>query len=579
MGTAEIIDGGPDGRYTIRLDFGESERIALIDAFTQAVAQLDIKIATSELAMAEADAREQAQLDTLKLYADQYAFASQQDPPDLPTMDGLLFVYTEGLKQLRNIQTGNAPIRIADRKLRDGKAAYVKQIAYYNAVDALEERQAWCCDFTEDAGFYVATVDIPGENNLILIAPGGREPNASDGELAARELMSPSQAYFNAAILPGWQKDKPTYRWGTVTFLDEETDLASVDLFDSTSSAQGLSVNQSPSLNGIPVQYMGCNAKVFKVGDRVVVQFANQNWEDPRVIGFVDTPRGCPPEFVPAAFTGNEGVGNGRPFSKDYKSYWINGWKPVTYSVQEGALPAGITLDPLTGVMSGTSTETGPHPGIVLRCTDKAEKYDDTFPFGFDVTPPFLELDCGTSFVHANAHTNVTQSGWCMGRIAVSATRVLIADSVTTGMEPGLTITIQIFPHKTEEPMQSEIVHYYFRGDPYGNPYYDKDLYGRISFEWFIGDEGDPAPLVNPYPFWYGLNGLPSCAYEFGIATPDFYWSGDNYYAYGTDYQSFRWWIDIGIDPEEGQQGDATIIHTVRGNGVMTRECLNEFFR
>ena len=166
-----------------------------------------------------------------------------------------------------------------------------------------EARDAWCADLTEDATGYVATLEIPGESDLILIAPGGRTPVlATDGYLRSRSLMAPWQAYFNAAILPGWQKFKPTYRWGTITALDKDADTATVVLADARSSAQRLSVNQASTLVNVPVEYMECNSDAFEIGDNIVVKFIGQDWSAPRVIGFLDNPRECidwPDVFIP----------------------------------------------------------------------------------------------------------------------------------------------------------------------------------------------------------------------------------------------------------------------------------------
>jgi hypothetical protein len=130
---------------------------------------------------------------------------------------------------------------------------------------------------------------------LTVLLPGARSHVASDGYVRAREVQSPWQAYYNAAILPGWQKWMPTYRWGTISAIDYDNNKADVALSAATSSAASLGVNQSSTLAGLPVVYMSCNADAFAVGDRVIVAFTGQNWNDARVIGFVDTPRMCIP--------------------------------------------------------------------------------------------------------------------------------------------------------------------------------------------------------------------------------------------------------------------------------------------
>jgi hypothetical protein len=180
------------------------------------------------------------------------------------------------------------------KSLQAAKNVTLNRIRYYSPMTMSETRAAWCCDLTEDASGYVATVEIPGEPDLMLIAPGGREPTiAGDGVLFARELMSPEQAYFNVAILPGWQIGWPTYRWGTLTSLNRTQNTGTVALADTVSSAQRLSVNESSTLVDIQFEYMDCHARAFREGDRVVVQFPGQSWATPKVIGFLDNPRAC----------------------------------------------------------------------------------------------------------------------------------------------------------------------------------------------------------------------------------------------------------------------------------------------
>jgi hypothetical protein len=154
-------------------------------------------------------------------------------------------------------------------------------------------KAVWCVDLTEDAAGEVATLEVPGEPQKMLLAPGGRTPVAEDGFLLARQVMSPAQAFFNAAILPGWQRHKPTYRVGELVALDKEADLATVVLDAAVSSAQDLPVNEVGTLVDIPVVYMTCNAEPFEVGDRVVVELPGRTWLAPRVIGFESNPRPC----------------------------------------------------------------------------------------------------------------------------------------------------------------------------------------------------------------------------------------------------------------------------------------------
>jgi hypothetical protein len=199
------------------------------------------------------------------------------------------------VQQLTKLRAANAPLRLKLQSLQFERAQAVRRAAYWQAFNPIETRGAWCADLTENApaGSYVATLDIPGESNLLLIAPGARGWTPSDGVLTAREIMSPAQAFLNAAILPGVQKFRPTYRWGTITAISYATNRCSVSLAPAVSSAQGLGVNLVSSLTNVPVVYSTCNAGAFLVGDRVVVEFQGQSWSAPKVIGFLDNPKPC----------------------------------------------------------------------------------------------------------------------------------------------------------------------------------------------------------------------------------------------------------------------------------------------
>lgn len=172
-------------------------------------------------------------------------------------------------------------------------AGVERRLAWLRRAASPAVQQAWCVDLTESGAGEVATIEVPGEPQQVLLAPGCRAPGPGDGVLALRELMSPEQAFFNAAILPGWQKFRPTYRVGTIVSVNVAADTATVVLDEARSSAQGLAVNQAGTLFDIPVEYMACHAAVFEPGDRCVVQFVGQRWEAPKVIGFAQWPKPC----------------------------------------------------------------------------------------------------------------------------------------------------------------------------------------------------------------------------------------------------------------------------------------------
>lgn len=286
MGRGTILSGGEDGLYSVSLDYGKAQRDAWVAAIDGWIERMNIEIAAAEAGILAAEARTAAADAALQELIGQLG----GPPEDIPRVMALIDFATQNYARA---QAAEDAVRIPrDKSILERKALVAKKGMVQSALIE-ETKQAWCVDLTEDATGVVATIEIPGEDQAILIAPGGRAPAAGDGQLMARELMTSEQVFLNAALLPGWQKYKPTYRKGTITFVDAGLNLANVDLDSATSSANTLPINRSPTLTGIPVDYMECSAGAFEVGDRVVVAFTGQNWEFPRVIGFIDHPKPC----------------------------------------------------------------------------------------------------------------------------------------------------------------------------------------------------------------------------------------------------------------------------------------------
>jgi hypothetical protein len=81
------------------------------------------------------------------------------------------------------------------------------------------------------------------------------------------------------------------------------------------------------------------------------------------------------------------------------------GVPPFTYSVQSGTLPAGLSLDSSTGIISGTPSATGVASGIVIRATDDDGATADLAAFTITVrtflaslTHSSRTMTSGTSF-------------------------------------------------------------------------------------------------------------------------------------------------------------------------------------
>ena len=167
-----------------------------------------------------------------------------------------------------------------------------------NQVPANENVQAWCADLTTDLSGEVGIIEVARERQHGLNIQPGYDGNAAynstrDGQLIPGLGLDPVMHFLNLAFLPGAQKWKPMYRYGTITAIYRDTDTCTVSLDGQQSSQQGLSVNQETELSGVPISYMTCDSAAFSVGDKVVVKFADYDWINPTVIGFQQEPKPC----------------------------------------------------------------------------------------------------------------------------------------------------------------------------------------------------------------------------------------------------------------------------------------------
>lgn len=175
------------------------------------------------------------------------------------------------------------------------KLSVEKRNAAIDSIPESETISAWCADLTEDITGDVGLIEVPGESVDFNIQPG-HEDNAAydadrDGQLTPTMAMSSAAAFYNLAMLPGWQKWKPTFRYGAISEITGETCTVTLDVAISTQ--QGLGVNQSSVLYNVPIEYMDCDGVAFQDGDEVLIKFIGQDWSSPKVVGFKEHPKPC----------------------------------------------------------------------------------------------------------------------------------------------------------------------------------------------------------------------------------------------------------------------------------------------
>lgn len=253
MGKGTIISGGTDGQYQIRLNYGRVGFSSKVTSLEKQRDQIDQKIV--DAVDAGDDQKEVDRLTLVRLAVQKQIDELQSQMPDDP------------------------------------------------------ELSAWCADYTEDLSGEIGTIEVPGEIGTVLIQPG-YNGNAvydatRDGQLLPTMMNSPWQAFFNFAVMSGWQKWMPTARFGVIDSIDRPNDLADITLDDATTSYQDLNINQASKLYDVPIEYMQCNAAAFEEGDNVLIEFTEQDWEQPKVVGFKEGPEPCASGYLVVRTSGH----------------------------------------------------------------------------------------------------------------------------------------------------------------------------------------------------------------------------------------------------------------------------------
>lgn len=294
MGRASIVSAEGDGLYIAVPKYDDEHGGRLLQALQDTIAEHDAKIIAleAETSAAQVD-RDNAQA-ALAAYADLYIAALRADPT---TADrGPMNAAQASLIAAQGI------LNDAQRRLSFERAARLeaeKRKAMLEAESNPVASPMWCADYAVSISGDPPTIEIPGEVGAVIIRPQYQpgEPPAWSGErdglLMPRPWQTPEQAFWNAAMLPGWQRHMPTYRAGRISNIDRKADTATVTLDAARSTAQDLNINADAVFQNVPVRYMTCNASAFQDDDHVVVEFNGRQWASPVVIGFVSHPRPC----------------------------------------------------------------------------------------------------------------------------------------------------------------------------------------------------------------------------------------------------------------------------------------------
>lgn len=247
MGKGTITGGGGDGLYAVTLVLSRQRVTDTINKLTADITAIEdlLTKADDEVTTAESDVSSQkAEIALL-----------ETDP--IGNRDALNTARKALEQKLVTLFTKQKKKALVSLK----KTALQKRIDYLNSsMPADPSVSAWCCDLTTNLSGDVGTIEVPGERVGVNVQPGyfGNAPfnAARDGQLQPSVAGTPASVFFNLAMLPGWQKWMPTYRYGGITAIDYDNDICDVNLEDAFSSAQNLPVNQAGGLGGVPIVYM-----------------------------------------------------------------------------------------------------------------------------------------------------------------------------------------------------------------------------------------------------------------------------------------------------------------------------------
>lgn len=322
MATGTIISNLGEGLYEVEVDYGADTREAWLAKAQVALADFEQALSDAEQSLLEAQIELRAATTALDAAIDAYEAASSQDRPALKTA-----VDKAVTERITKLDATNQ----AQRKKRDTLADVLSQreeVRRLEGLNLIERVSIWSADYRDDLTGEVPVIAIPGENQNLQVAAFDN----AQSEIVARDVQTSEQVFVNVALLPGWQKYKPTHRVGVLTALSGDFGVVSLE---GVSSAQGLDINQAPVIADVPIEYLSCNGDAFEVGDRVVVAFEGQSWSSPKIVGFESNPRGCYNWWV----WRTQGVAffDLLPLVPDYWNGWFTSSLAISYRINSGA--------------------------------------------------------------------------------------------------------------------------------------------------------------------------------------------------------------------------------------------------
>jgi predicted transglutaminase-like cysteine proteinase len=232
VGSATIKTNLGEGQYTVELTKSQAAITAQKTSLTTRKTEIEAAIAAKEIELAALNVTMNEKYEALKTAVGDYAVA---DPPTKALRKAVTDAQKAYITAQSNCNKKQTEINLLGLEL----ASVNKRLAEIETALTVESRTVWCADYSTALTGSVGTIEINGEAGRINIVPEGK---SGIGLLQHPLAMTPSGVFYNWALLPAWQKWKPTYRVGIIDSIDYENDLADVGIPDQFS--EGLAINQ-----------------------------------------------------------------------------------------------------------------------------------------------------------------------------------------------------------------------------------------------------------------------------------------------------------------------------------------------
>ncbi len=371
MGQGQIISGGPAGLYNINILNEISRVTSRIAAITTRLAGIATQRVTFQAAVTAAESN-------LAAAAYERATAIAELIAHTGTaaqVTAAQTAYNQAVLALSMAQAALSRLGLEEASLKKEKTA-LQAIPATQALTGV-----WCADYSENLSGVIGTIEIDGEDDQILITPGGA---AGLGKLQPSAAGTPAGTFWNWALLPCWQKWKPTYRRGKIISLDYTQKTCSVCILAAYSSAQGLPINQS-----------GTAYVVAETAPAGYIEWAAENPTNPLVTNTSEEMLALTPALMTQLRAVNDEINNHNSYLRDTEQYGeLENWAEMNpggagdcedfaLTKAKKLIEAGIPAGALK-IETGLTTSGGGHAWLTVA-TDKGDlsldiNYRDVIP-------------------------------------------------------------------------------------------------------------------------------------------------------------------------------------------------------